>query len=79
MADVYRRLFTADARPSLILAHGRRDQNKKFIGSLFEAGERVRELNEAGEKAQHACARWIADDRRKAFFGHVGVGNDWRF
>ena len=78
MASIYRGLFAEDARPSLVLAHGRRDLNDRFTGAIFDAGERktasVAELDDADETAQHACARWIADDRRKAFFAHVGVG-----
>src|SRR5208337_119896 len=34
----------------------------------------VAERDDADEAAQHACTRWIADDRRKAFFAHLGVG-----
>ena len=78
MAGIYRGLFAEYARPSLVLAHGRRDLNDRFAGAIFDAGERsaasIAELDDADETAQHACARWIADDRRKAFFAHVGVG-----
>ena len=82
MASIYRGLFAEDARPSLVLAHGRRDLNDRFVGSIFDAGEQkpasVAERDDADEAAQHACTRWIADDRRKAFFAHVGVGPSTR-
>jgi CRISPR-associated endonuclease/helicase Cas3 len=78
MTRVYRFLFAGDADPSLVLAHGRRNLHEGFTGSIFDAGESKTtsgiEGDDAGETAQSACARWIADDRRKAFFAHVGVG-----
>ena len=36
------------------------------------AGER--EADAQGDESSSACAAWIADDRRKAFLAHVGVG-----
>ncbi len=78
MAGVYRRMFADEARPSLVLAHGRRQLNDAFSGSIFDASELTQashsEEDDADETAQSSCARWIADDRRKAFFAHVGVG-----
>jgi CRISPR-associated endonuclease/helicase Cas3 len=78
MAGVYRRLFADDARPSLVLAHGRRELNDAFARAIFDAGDhgavQRAEADDADETAQSACARWIGDDRRKAFFAHVGVG-----
>jgi CRISPR-associated endonuclease/helicase Cas3 len=78
MAGVYRRLFAEEAHPSLVLAHGRRDLNDTFTGAIFDSADGSlfggAEGDDADETAQNACARWIADDRRKAFFAHVGVG-----
>ncbi|WP_251133965.1 CRISPR-associated helicase Cas3' [Rhodomicrobium sp. Az07] len=78
MADVYRRLFAQNAAPSLVLAHGRRDLDDRFTGSILDADASKPvshpASDDANETAQHACASWIADDRRKAFFAHVGVG-----
>ncbi len=79
MAKVYRALFTAAARPSLVLAHGARDLNDMFRNSL-EFGERTAETepgysdDPADDTASAACARWLADDRRKTFLADVGVG-----
>jgi CRISPR-associated endonuclease/helicase Cas3 len=70
-ADSYRRLFDEAARPSLVLAHGRRSLNRAFADSVL--GESVSEEGyEDGNAA--ACAAWIADDRRKAFLAEVGIG-----
>ncbi|WP_127076248.1 CRISPR-associated helicase Cas3' [Rhodomicrobium lacus] len=78
LAGVYRKLFADGAAPSLVLAHGRRNLDDRFTGSIFDPGvskpARFPAHDDANETAQHACASWIADDRRKAFFAHVGVG-----
>ncbi|WKW51475.1 CRISPR-associated helicase Cas3' [Rhodomicrobium lacus] len=79
LAGVYRKLFADSAAPSLVLAHGSRNLDDRFTGSIFDPGEskpaRFPAHDDANETAQHACASWIADDRRKAFFAHVGVGS----
>lgn len=68
LETAYRRLFDAGSRPSLSLAHGRRDLHPSFsrIG-LGDDGER-------DPSASGDCAAWIADDRRKAFLAQVGAG-----
>ena len=74
MAGVYHLMFAEDAKPSLVLAHGRRENNRQF----FEVREPIpaarNEVEDADETAQKTHARWIADDRRKAFFAHAGAG-----
>ncbi|MDA8051605.1 MAG: CRISPR-associated helicase Cas3' [Rhodospirillales bacterium] len=76
LAGAYGRLFAADARPSLVLAHGRRALNPRFTESILdeasEAGAAPREP--ADQTAGAQCAAWIADDRRKAFLAEIGVG-----
>ena len=69
----YRRLFAPEARPSLVLAHGRRALHAGFhdmvLRGLHPQG------GEAGENpAGAACAAWIAADRRLAFLADVGAG-----
>ena len=77
LAESYRRLFARSAAPSLALAHGRSKLHQGFSDSILELGD-ARELptldDEESETASAACAAWIADDRRRAFFAHVGVG-----
>jgi CRISPR-associated endonuclease/helicase Cas3 len=76
MAHAYRRLFLRHANPSLILAHGARELDTAFTGSI---GLGLREsttdrYDSNDESGSAACARWISDDRRKAFLADVGVG-----
>lgn len=75
LKDIYRRLFTEDAQPSLVLAHGARNLHEGFTDSILDIGEEERDYDDRGDvTSSAACAAWIADDRRKAFFAHVGVG-----
>jgi len=71
LAKSYERLFADGARPSLVLAHGKRALNKAFQDSIFEMPASGPSYE--GDAAT-VCADWIADDRRKAFLAHVGVG-----
>ena len=71
----YRRLYADEATPSLILAHGKRKLNKGFTDSILQTGEAAKGPADGYEDGGGAtCAAWIADDRRKAFVAHVGVG-----
>lgn len=75
LGDVYRRLFAAEATPSLVLAHGARSLHPGFRSSIVAVGRSERRLGPGDDlTASAACAAWIADDRRKAFFADVGVG-----
>lgn len=71
----YRRLFADGTQPSLVLAHGKRRLHDGFTASILEEGDRPRDTDDGYEDGANAsCAAWIADDRRKAFLAHVGVG-----
>jgi CRISPR-associated endonuclease/helicase Cas3 len=79
LGGVFRRLFAADAAPSLVLAHGRRALHKGFQDSVVDHAAQADARNGAaagdGERPSSAeCADWIADDRRKAFLADVGAG-----
>lgn len=78
LSNVYRRLFNVDASPSLVLAHGARSLHEGFRNSIVEIGSASDQPYGKGEDdcqtASAACAAWIADDRRKAFFADVGAG-----
>ena len=82
LAESYRRLFTDAAQASLVLAHSASSFNDVFAKSIFtpkaeeEAGY-GKIGGDAGDDdvtASAACARWLADDRRKTFLADVGVG-----
>src|SRR5262249_9039299 len=72
LAASYRRLFADGSTPSLVLAHGKRRLHNGFADSILESEERQPQPYD--EDAVAACAMWIADDRRKAFLAHVGIG-----
>lgn len=79
MADAYRNLFAADGRPSLALAHGRRNLMDGFTSTIldFEGPrpcEKIIEIREEPTEASAACAQWIADNKKKVFLAHAGVG-----
>lgn len=78
LRDVHRRLFAPEARPSLALAHGAARLDDAFTASIVAVGRDEPAYGRAGddgeETASAACAAWIADDRRKAFFADVGAG-----
>ena len=81
LAAAHRRLFDADAEPSIALAHGARGLHEGFRAAVVRGG-RFEDPYSRGPgsdddsetTASAACAAWIADDRRRAFLAHVGAG-----
>lgn len=67
---VYQHLFTSGERPSIVLAHGRRELSRAFRDDVLAWGGE----EEGEDPAGPACAAWIADDRRKSFLADIGVG-----
>jgi CRISPR-associated endonuclease/helicase Cas3 len=80
LGSSFRHLFTVDAAPSLVLAHGHRALHEGFQHSVVDAASRAQARNGTrrgdGEERRSSaeCADWIADDRRKAFLADVGAG-----
>lgn len=76
LGTAYRRLFAAEEKPSLVLAHGRRALHGGFTESILDdaADPRGDAAEPADQTAGAQCAAWIADDRRKAFLAEIGVG-----
>lgn len=82
LQESYGRLFADAGRASLILAHSARDLNAVFTKSIFtpEAetepryGDATAQDRDDGLTASAACARWLADDRRKTFLADIGIG-----
>ncbi len=75
VGGAYRRMFQPGTRPSLVLAHSRRDLSRQFRQSI--GGERIEaEPDYAEDEAGAAatCAAWLADSRKKALLAQVGVG-----
>ena len=71
LAECCARLYADGAKPSLVLAHGKRTLNQKFTDRILPIAHGP---DGSGEGGAAACAAWIADDRRKAFLAHLGVG-----
>lgn len=76
LADAYRGLFAAEARPSLALAHARAALDPRFAAAISaEAGPKGRRpADPADEPAEAHCAAWLAQDRRRALLAQVGAG-----
>ncbi|MFD1804097.1 CRISPR-associated helicase Cas3' [Mixta tenebrionis] len=75
LAKAYRALFSNEARPSLVLAHGGREMSSSFKESVWQPGEGSTE-NYAQDDASALgeCHAWFADSRKKALLAEVGVG-----
>jgi CRISPR-associated endonuclease/helicase Cas3 len=76
LGKAYRQLFGADARPSLVLAHGARHLSEEFRSSvgLPESAPATPSYSEDEEPAEAYCSAWLADSRKKALLAEVGVG-----
>lgn len=76
VGSVYRRLYRAEAQPSLILSHGARKLVEGFRQSILQAQEQASDRSyQAGEGSASAqCNAWLADNRKKALLAEVGVG-----
>ena len=81
LAAAHRRLFDAVAEPSIALVHGARGLHEGFRTAVVHGGRfedpysREHPPDDDSETtASAACAAWIADDRRRTFLAHVGVG-----
>ena len=76
LADSYRGLFAAEARPSLALAHSRAGLDPRFAAALqaevFPPVKRTADPSD--EPAEAHCAAWLAADGRRALLAQVGVG-----
>jgi CRISPR-associated endonuclease/helicase Cas3 len=69
---MYRRLFSDEAQPSLVLAHGQRELSPLFQSVAYgDTG-----YSPGGEEREgaHAARLWVADNRKKALLASVGVG-----
>lgn len=75
LANVYRRLFTEDTNPSLVLAHGGRELSKSFRQSIVQPSSYTESNNGDGSTTATAhCAEWLTDNRKKALLADIGVG-----
>jgi CRISPR-associated endonuclease/helicase Cas3 len=74
MAKVYRRLFSDNESPSLVLAHSARHLSETFSRSVLEGMGEDTPYGGSEETASVQCAAWLADHRKKALLADVGIG-----
>ncbi len=75
MGRVYRRLYTDDSNPSLVLAHGARRLHEGFRQAIDHYPEATDDsYGDDTETAQFRCAAWLADSPKKSLLAEVGVG-----
>lgn len=71
---VYRSLFSPSPLPSLVLAHGARDQVDGFRDSILPVQPEDHDYQKGEATASAHCTAWIADSNKKALLADVGVG-----
>jgi CRISPR-associated endonuclease/helicase Cas3 len=76
MADAYRGLFSAEANPSLVLAHGRAALDPRFAAMMTSdpSAPPASGDDPADIPAEAHCAAWLTEDRRRALLAQIGVG-----
>jgi CRISPR-associated endonuclease/helicase Cas3 len=75
LGKAYRRLYTDDAQPSLVLAHGARHLSEVFRKSIsFPDASESRKYDRDEETIEAVCSAWLADSRKKALLAEVGIG-----
>ena len=75
MRGVYRKLFAADAMPSLVLAHGAAAMSAAFRESIMpEQSASDDSYGDGTTPAGAHCSAWLADNRKKALLADIGIG-----
>lgn len=76
LGEAYRALYTEDARPSLVLAHGGSRMSAAFADSVWheQASGEGNDYANTDRSASSECHAWFADSRKKALLAEVGVG-----
>jgi len=75
LAPAYRKLFTDESIPSLVLAHSARHLSGAFRESILAKKVTTDSSYDKGDDSATAtCSSWIADNRKKSLLADVGVG-----
>lgn len=75
LAPAYRKLFTDESLPSLVLAHSARHLSGAFRESILAQDAATDSSYDKGDDSATAlCSSWIADNRKKSLLADVGVG-----
>ncbi|MFQ5668786.1 MAG: CRISPR-associated endonuclease Cas3'', partial [Candidatus Binatia bacterium] len=72
LRSIYRRLYTQDSEPSLVLAHSASRLSGSFMNSLASSAPAA--YGDGTVSADAHCNAWLADNRKKALLAEVGVG-----
>ena len=74
MATAYKRLFSDEAMPSLVLSHSGRHLVDSFQASVGLEDIPANHQSFPEESGQAQCSAWLADNKKKAFLASAGVG-----
>lgn len=74
LGGYYRSLFSPEARPSLVLAHGARHLEDAFTASVVPEPTADRDYTGVDRTAGAECRAWLADSRKTALLAEVGIG-----
>lgn len=74
MAEIYRRLYAREQKPSLILSHSARHLSPLFEESSWQSGSSDGRYGNQEDTATVQCSRWLADNRKKSLLTDVGIG-----
>ncbi len=75
LGEIYRKLYSLETNPSLVLAHGARHLSKSFRQSFLQISTSENSDNGDGTiSASTHCSAWLADNRKKALLAEAGVG-----
>ncbi|MFG6665750.1 CRISPR-associated helicase Cas3' [Halomonas sp. HNIBRBA4712] len=72
LGDLHHRFYSADSKPSLVLAHGARELNEAFERTIVQPD--CDDYTTMDVSASTQCNRWLADSNKKALLADVGVG-----
>ncbi|MDP0562628.1 MAG: CRISPR-associated helicase Cas3' [Candidatus Endonucleobacter sp. (ex Gigantidas childressi)] len=71
----YRALYSTEARPSLVLAHGASQLSDSFQDAIALSEQNPdRDYGQGDITATAYCNAWLADSRKKAMLADVGIG-----
>lgn len=71
LAKAYRKMFSADKNPSLVLSHSARLLSDTFRNSIGLENSNINETSVDGDTASAQCSTWLADNRKKALLGMI--------
>lgn len=74
LAKTWLSFYTADSRPSLVLAHSSRALMDRFNQTIWSGDLSGSEEVDESLTSWQGCAAWFADSSKKALLAEIGVG-----